>query len=56
MRVDMFLDAVCLVKSRSMAKEACDRGKVALTGDRAKASRAVSAGDRITLDLGVRVI
>ncbi len=52
----MYLDAVCILKSRSMAKEACDRGKIALNGEKAKASRAVSAGDRILLDLGVRVL
>ena len=56
MRVDVYLDAVCVLKSRSMAKEACDRGKVTLNGEKAKASRAVVAGDRIVLDLGVRVL
>ena len=56
MRVDVWLHAVCLLKSRSMAKEACDRGKVLLNGTATKASRAVGAGDRIRVDLGVRIL
>ena len=56
MRVDVYLNAVCILKSRSMAKEACDRGKVTLNGEPAKGSRTVSAGDRVRLDLGVRVL
>ena len=27
-RVDVYLNAVCVLKSRSLAKEACERGKV----------------------------
>jgi ribosomal 50S subunit-recycling heat shock protein len=55
-RVDVFLNAVCILKSRSMAKEACDRGKVELNGARAKGSHLVDVGDRVKLDLGVRVL
>jgi ribosomal 50S subunit-recycling heat shock protein len=54
MRVDVFLNAVCILKSRSLAKEACDRGKVTLNGERVKGSHVVGAGDRVALDLGVR--
>lgn len=56
MRLDVFLHRVCILKSRTLAKEACDRGKVAWNGEPAKASRALSPGDRIRLDLGVRVL
>ena len=51
----MFLNTVCLLKSRTLAKEACERGKITVNGYPAKASRAVPPGDRIRLDLGARV-
>ena len=56
MRVDVFLSKVCILKSRTLAREACDRGKVLLDGEPAKGSRTVVAGNTIRLDLGVRVI
>ena len=55
MRIDIFLNKVCLLKSRSMAKEACDRGKITLNGQPAKASAKVRSGDRIVIDLTVRI-
>jgi ribosomal 50S subunit-recycling heat shock protein len=45
-----------LLRSRTLAKEACERGKVTLNGAPTKGSREVAAGDRIRLDLGVRVL
>lgn len=56
MRVDVYLHRVCVLKSRTLAKEAADRGKVLVNDEVAKGSRTVQAGDRIRLDLGVRVI
>lgn len=56
MRLDVYLNAVCVLKSRSMAKEACDRDKILVNGVPAKASRLVRAGDRIRLELGPRVL
>jgi ribosomal 50S subunit-recycling heat shock protein len=56
MRLDVFLHRVCILKSRTLAKEACDRGKVAWNGEPAKASRSLGPGDRIRLDLGVRIL
>ena len=56
MRIDVYLSKVCVPKSRSLAKEACERGKVTLNGEPAKGSRTVNAGDSIVLDLGVRVL
>jgi len=55
-RLDVYLNAICVLKSRSMAKEACDRDKVSVNGAPAKGSRPVRAGDRIRLDLGLRVL
>jgi ribosome-associated heat shock protein Hsp15 len=51
-RLDVWLDVSCLVKTRSQAKELCDGGKVAVNGLHAKAHRAVRVGDRIEVTLG----
>jgi len=54
-RVDLFLHRICILKSRTLAKEACERGKVLLNGSRIKGSHEVQAGDRIRCDLGKRI-
>jgi len=51
-RLDVWLHKVCLMKSRSMAGEACQRGKIALDGIPAKASRDIRPGSRVIIDLG----
>jgi ribosomal 50S subunit-recycling heat shock protein len=51
-RLDVFLHKLCLLKSRTMAGEACQRGKITLDGAPAKASREVRPGARIGIDLG----
>lgn len=56
MRVDVWLNKVCVLRSRTLAKEACDRGKVTLNDLVAKGSQAVSPGDRLRLDLTVRIL
>ena len=56
MRVDVFLHRICILKSRTLAKEACERGKVSLNGIRVKGSHEVQAGDRIRCNLGVRIL
>ena len=56
MRADVFLHKICILKSRTLAKEACERGKVTLNGARVKGSHEVHAGDRIRCDLGVRIL
>lgn len=55
-RLDVYLNKVRVLKSRTLAKEACDRGKITVNGEAAKASRAVHPGDRVRIDLGLRVI
>jgi ribosomal 50S subunit-recycling heat shock protein len=52
MRLDVYLNTVCILKSRTLAREACDRKKVRLNGVPAKGSHKVSPGDNIRLDLG----
>jgi ribosome-associated heat shock protein Hsp15 len=45
LRLDKYLWAIRLFKTRSMAATACDSGKVKFDGSQAKASRNVSIGD-----------
>lgn len=45
LRLDKYLWAIRLFKTRSMAATACDTGKVKFDGSQAKASRNVSIGD-----------
>lgn len=51
MRVDQLLNKLCLVKTRSIAKKACDKNLVKINGKTAKASANVSAGDEIEYSL-----
>ncbi|HPV14900.1 MAG TPA: S4 domain-containing protein, partial [Candidatus Cloacimonadota bacterium] len=41
MRIDLLLNKLCLTKTRSIAKTACDKGLVKLNGKPAKASAIV---------------
>ncbi len=45
LRLDKYLWAIRLFKTRSMAAAACDSGKVKFDGSQAKASKQVSIGD-----------
>ena len=45
LRLDKYLWAIRLYKTRTMAAAACDTGKVKFDGSQAKASRNVSIGD-----------
>ena len=45
LRIDKYLWAIRLFKTRSQAADACDKGKVKLGGDNIKASRTVHVDD-----------
>ncbi len=47
MRIDLLFNKLCLTKTRSIAKNACDKGLIHLNGKEAKASAAVQDGDLI---------
>jgi ribosome-associated heat shock protein Hsp15 len=44
-RIDKYLWAIRLFKTRSLAADACDQGKVKFMGHAAKAAKTVNAGD-----------
>ncbi|MEO5891257.1 MAG: RNA-binding S4 domain-containing protein [Ferruginibacter sp.] len=45
LRIDKYLWAIRLFKTRSQAADACDKSKVKLNGDNVKAAKAVNIGD-----------
>lgn len=53
-RVDKYLWAIRIFKTRSLASEACDKGKVRTKGDPIKASRAVNVGDEFEIKTEAR--
>ncbi|MBQ2897382.1 MAG: RNA-binding S4 domain-containing protein [Clostridia bacterium] len=56
MRVDKFLKVSRLIKRRTVANEACDKGRVAINGKVVKASAIVKVGDILTIQLGEKAI
>ncbi len=51
MRLDAYLSAARLIKRRTLAKQACDRGLIKVNGTIAKGSRTVAPGHIIELEL-----
>jgi ribosome-associated heat shock protein Hsp15 len=54
-RVDKWLWAARFFKTRSLAQEAVDGGKVEVNGERAKRAKLVQAGDRVQLRQGAEL-
>jgi ribosome-associated heat shock protein Hsp15 len=52
MRLDKWLWAARFFKTRSLATQTIDNGRVKLNGDRVKPAREVRAGDRLELRIG----
>ncbi|MFZ7130979.1 MAG: RNA-binding S4 domain-containing protein [Eubacteriales bacterium] len=56
MRLDKYLKNSRLIKRRSIAKEACDNGRIELNNAIAKAGSQVKVGDVISVRLGQKFI
>ncbi len=56
LRVDVLLHRLCLTRSRSEAKAACEAGAVTLDGKRARPSDTVAAGRRISVKYPSRLL
>ncbi|MCL4846488.1 MAG: RNA-binding S4 domain-containing protein [Acidobacteria bacterium] len=48
-RLDVWLDVVCLFRTRSEAQKACQAGRVEVGGQRAKPHRELRIDDRLTI-------
>jgi len=55
LRLDKFLKVSRLIKRRTVAKEACDGGRVTLGGRVAKAGTEVKSGDVLEVRFGSRL-
>jgi ribosomal 50S subunit-recycling heat shock protein len=56
MRLDKYLKVSRIIKRRTVAKEACDAGRVSVNGRAAKAGYEVAAGDELTIRFGTSVL
>lgn len=52
MRIDKFLKLSRMIKRRTVAKEACEQGRVTINGEIAKPGDEIKIGDVIGLRLG----
>ncbi|HEX8460778.1 MAG TPA: RNA-binding S4 domain-containing protein [Segetibacter sp.] len=54
LRIDKYLWSIRLFKTRSLASEACEKGRVKFKGDSVKASKAVNMGDEYEIKTEAR--
>ena len=54
LRIDKYLWAIRLFKTRSQAADACDKGKVKLNSDAVKAAKTVNTGDEYEIKTEAR--
>jgi ribosomal 50S subunit-recycling heat shock protein len=52
MRIDKYLKVTRIIKRRTVAKEACDLGRVSVNGRSVKAGAEIGAGDEIEVRFG----
>lgn len=55
MRLDKYLKVSRLIKRRTVAKEACDKGIISINGKVAKSSSEVNIGDTLELKFGEKI-
>ena len=56
MRLDKFLKVSRIIKRRTVAKEACDKGIVTINGKQAKSSSEVKIGDILEVTFGEKIM
>lgn len=56
LRIDVLLHRLCITRSRSEAKAACDAGAVLIDGRAVRASHDVAPGERITVRFPRRTV
>ena len=54
LRIDKYLWSIRVFKTRSLASEACEKGRVKYKGDSVKASKAVTVGDEYEIKTEAR--
>jgi ribosome-associated heat shock protein Hsp15 len=54
LRIDKYLSAIRVFKTRSLASEACEKGKVRLMGNSVKASKTVNVGEEYEIKTEAR--
>ncbi|MGF6374969.1 ribosomal 50S subunit-recycling heat shock protein [Clostridiales Family XIII bacterium PM5-7] len=52
MRIDKYLKNSRLIKRRTVAKDACDQGRVSVNGKVAKAGTELKEGDELHIEFG----
>lgn len=56
MRLDKYLKVSRIIKRRTVAKEACDGGRVSINGKAAKAGTEIKEGDIIEIRFGSKML
>jgi len=56
MRIDKFLKNARIIKRRTIAKEACEQGRVIVNGREAKPGTELSLGDKIEIIFGTNTM
>lgn len=56
MRIDKFLKVSRILKRRTVAREACDGGKVIINGKEVKPSHQIKVGDVVEIDYATGVL
>ena len=56
MRLDKYLKVSRIIKRRTVAKEACDKGIVKINGKSAKSSSEVAVGDILEIQFGEKIM
>ncbi|SDY57278.1 Ribosomal 50S subunit-recycling heat shock protein, contains S4 domain [Proteiniborus ethanoligenes] len=56
MRIDKYLKNARIIKRRTIAKEACEQGRVLVNGKEAKPGTVLSVGDIIQINFGANTM